>query len=69
MSRMTKIMVIAIGYGMLGLVVSLMFGTTAFFEENIVMEALAVAGIAFVFGFVENGLLGWGFFTKWLNAE
>ena len=68
MSRTTKIMILAVGYAVIGFVLVKIFESQLFFDDNIWMEALAVSGIAFVVGLVENAT-GLGFFKKWINAE
>ena len=68
MNRIQKICLIALGYAIIGFIVSKLLGTTLIFEHAVWLEALVIAGIAFIFGMIENAL-GWGFFKKWLNQE
>jgi len=68
MSRGQKILIIACGYAALAFIGAKVFNATIFFDDNLWLEALSWAGIAFVIGLVENAL-GLSFFKKWINKE
>lgn len=68
MNRGQKILTLSAIYGVIALGVSVIFNSSFFFEDQVLLERLSVAAIGFAVGLAENGL-GLGLFNKWINQE